>query len=61
MTSQIIHTLIFMVLAAITVATTSAIGAYINLRLLNRSKPQPVPDKTIRKPLPKTLQHKTAK
>lgn len=56
MTSQIIHTLIFMVLAAITVATTSAIGAYINLRLLNRSNPQPVPDKTIRKPMPKTLQ-----
>ncbi len=36
MTPRLIHTLIFMMLAAITVGMTSAIGAYINRRFLNR-------------------------
>lgn len=42
MTPRLIHTLIFMLLAAITVVMTSAIGAYINRRFLSRHNPQAV-------------------
>lgn len=49
MTPRLIHTLIFMLLAAITVVMTSAIGAYINRRFLSRQSPHAVSVDAVKK------------
>ena len=49
MTPRLIHTIIFMLLAAITVVMTSAIGAYINRRFLSRQSPHAVSVDAVKK------------